>query len=157
MCHIGQKCQVSTLGAALLFCLMLIALFARLGAEPQHPIPMYDHSHSSTAIITLSHVFSSQRTSPSGSAKRNALHYQMVPSPKLARLEHRPAIVERITLRLRLQCSRAFLPAPPAYLHTFRPGRFVGFAADCFRRSLRSTGRSAARSLGMLRRTPGWA
>ncbi len=64
---------------------------------------------------------------------------------------------ERITLPTPATMLSRTSPAPPACLHTFPAGRFVGFAADRFRRSLISSRHSAARSLGILRRTPGWA
>jgi hypothetical protein len=44
------------LSAAFLLYLMLVGFFARLRAEPQHPIPMHDQAELTTTVTTAFHV-----------------------------------------------------------------------------------------------------
>jgi len=51
----NKECEVSKLSVALLLRLMFVCLPARLRAEPQHPLPMYDEAKLAVALIAASH------------------------------------------------------------------------------------------------------
>ena len=53
----SKECEVSQLSAALFLDLMFVGFFARLRAEPQCRLPMYDKAELRAAVNAASHDF----------------------------------------------------------------------------------------------------
>jgi hypothetical protein len=51
-----KEIEVSQLGAALFLGFMFVSFFARLRAEPQRRLPMYDQAELRLAVTAASHV-----------------------------------------------------------------------------------------------------